>query len=98
MADPAKDEAGIRADTAVLTTAYRMWLQGTGMKPGRNRIYTDQGTAGLDALFTPYEQSEVAMFRSQGWGDGNSPRQFMTAPSTAKPSGGNGLPYRWNSC
>ena len=69
MANPAKDDAGIHADVAVLTTAYRMWLKGTGMVPGRNRIYTDQGTVGLDALFTPYEESAVAMFRKEGWTD-----------------------------
>ena len=71
MASPARDDVDIEADTAVLTTAYRMWLAGTGMKPGRNRVYTDHGTVGLDALFTPYAQSATAMFARSGWGDGN---------------------------
>ncbi len=75
MADPAKSDTDIQADVAVLTTAYRMWLRGTGMTPSRNRIYTDQGTVGLDALFTPYEESAIAMFREEGWSDAD-----FTAP------------------
>src|SRR5262249_4544174 len=69
MAGPPKSDVDIRADVAVLTTAYRMWLRGSGLLPGRNRIYTDQGTVGLDALFTPYEASAVAMLRKEGWGE-----------------------------
>ena len=67
MASPAGDDVHIRADTAVLTTAYRTWLKRSGMKPGPNRIYSDQGTVGLDGLFTPYDKSIVPALRADGW-------------------------------
>lgn len=69
MASPAQDDVDIRADTAVLTTAYRVWLKRSGMKPGINRIYSDQGTVGLDGLFTPYDASIVPALRADGWSE-----------------------------
>ena len=69
MASPAKDDVHIQADTAVLTTAWRLWLQNSGMKPGRNRVYSDQGTVGLDGLFTPYDTAITAMMRAHGWNE-----------------------------
>ncbi len=67
MVSPAKDAARIKADTAVLTTAWRMWLRKSDLKADKNRIYSDQGTAGLDGLFTPYEVAITTMFRDEGW-------------------------------
>jgi len=67
MASPAEDPAHIQADTAVLAAAWRVWLKRSGMTPGPNRIYSDQGTVGLDALFTPYEASIVPALRADGW-------------------------------
>ena len=69
MASPAKDDAHIRADTAVLTAAWGMWLDRSGMKPGLNRVYSDQGTVGLDGLFTPYDVAITAMMRAHGWNE-----------------------------
>ena len=69
MASPAKDDIHIQADTAVLTTAWRLWLQDSGMTPGHNRIYSDQGTVGLDGLFTPYDTAITAMMRAHGWNE-----------------------------
>lgn len=69
MADPAKVESQITADASTVAAGWRMWLKTTKLIPGVNRIYTDQGTVGLDGLFTPYEASATAMFRAHGWND-----------------------------
>lgn len=74
MASPARDDVHIEADAAVLKTAWFMWLRQTRMRPGRNRIYTDQGTVGLDGVFTPYEQAIVPIFLAAGWTQG---RDFL---------------------
>ncbi len=70
MASPAKDDVRIAADAAVLKTAWAMWLKRTKMRPGRNRIYTDQGTVELDGQFTPYETAIVPVFAAVCWRDG----------------------------
>lgn len=67
MADPAKDPAAIQADAETVAAGWQAWLKTTQMIPGRNRIYSDQGTVGLDGLFTPYEEKAVAAFRTNGW-------------------------------
>jgi len=67
MADPAKDAAAIDADAATVAAGWQAWLKTTKMVPGRNRIYSDQGTVGLDGLFTPYEAKAVTVFRANGW-------------------------------
>lgn len=69
MADPAKDPAAIQADADTVAAGWTAWLKTTQMIPGRNRIYSDQGTVGLDGLFTPYEEKAVAAFRANGWTD-----------------------------
>ncbi len=70
MASPARDAVHIRADAAILRAAWGMWLTTSKMKPGPNRIYTDQGTIELDALFTPYEEAIVPLFPAAGWTEG----------------------------
>lgn len=70
MASWAKDDAVIRADVAVLKTAWSMWLKTSKLKPGKNRIYTDQGTLELDAEFTPYEAAITPIFPAAGWTEG----------------------------
>lgn len=67
MADPAKDPAAIQADADTVAAGWTAWLKTTQMIPGRNRIYSDQGTVGLDDLFAPYEEKAVAAFRAYGW-------------------------------
>lgn len=67
MADPAKDAAAIEVDSATVAAGWQTWLKTTKLAPGRNRIYSDQGTVGLDGLFTPYEEKAVAAFRANGW-------------------------------
>jgi enterochelin esterase-like enzyme len=69
MADPAKDPAAIQADADTVAAGWTAWLKTTQMIPGRNRIYSDQGTVGLDGLFTPYEEKAVAAFRAYDWTD-----------------------------
>ena len=69
MASPAKTSSEIAADTSLVAKAWQAWLETTHMTPGHNRIYTDQGTVGLDALFTPYEAASVASFQQAGWTD-----------------------------
>ena len=70
MASWAKDDMHIKADAAVLRTAWGMWLKTSKLKPGRNRIYTDQGTLELDAEFTPYEAAITPIFPAAGWTEG----------------------------
>lgn len=70
MASWAKDDAVIKADVAVLRTAWSMWLKTSKLKPGRNRIYTDQGTLELDGVFTPYEAAITPIFPGAGWTEG----------------------------
>ncbi|MBP2160004.1 MULTISPECIES: alpha/beta hydrolase [Asticcacaulis] len=67
MASWATDEAHIKADAAVLRTAWSMWLKTSKLKPVKNRIYTDQGTLELDARFTPYEAAITPIFPAAGW-------------------------------
>jgi enterochelin esterase-like enzyme len=71
MADPAKDPAAIQADADTVAAGWTAWLKTTQMIPGRNRIYSDQGTVGLDGLFTPYEEKAVAAFRAYDWTETN---------------------------
>ncbi len=66
MGDLSKDPVVAAADARVIAQAWKTWLEQSGMKPGPNRVYTDQGTVELDGLFTPYEQAAVPMFA--GWG------------------------------
>ena len=47
-----------------------MWLTTSKLKPGQNRIYTDQGTLELDAEFTPYEAAITPIFPAAGWTEG----------------------------
>jgi enterochelin esterase-like enzyme len=67
MASWAKDPAGIAADRKTVTEGWRTWLKSTGLQPGRNRIYSDQGTLGLDGEFTPYMESTTTMLLNNGW-------------------------------
>jgi enterochelin esterase-like enzyme len=71
MASWATDEAHIKADAAVLRTAWSMWLKTSKLKPRLNRIYTDQGTLELDAQFTPYEAAITPVFPAAGWTQGH---------------------------
>jgi hypothetical protein len=57
----------IKADADTVAAGWTAWLKTTKMIPGKNRIYSDQGTVGLDGLFTPYEEKAVAAFRVNGW-------------------------------
>ena len=66
LGDLSKDPAVAATDAKVIAQAWKTWLDQSGMKPGPNRVYTDQGTVELDGLFTPYEQAAVPMFA--GWG------------------------------
>ncbi len=67
MASWAKDPAGIAADRTTVTNGWRAWLDTTRLQPGRNRIYTDQGTVGLDGEFTPYSESATTLLLNRGW-------------------------------
>src|SRR6185312_6614707 len=66
LGDLAKDPAVAAADARVIAAAWKAWLEQSGMTPGPNRVYSDQGTVELDGLFTPYMQAAVPMFA--GWG------------------------------
>ncbi|ESQ75747.1 hypothetical protein ABAC402_07215 [Asticcacaulis sp. AC402] len=67
MASWARDPAGTAADRLVVTEGWRAWLRTTQLRPGANRIYSDQGTVGLDEEFTPYMESVTTMFLNNGW-------------------------------
>lgn len=66
MGDLARDPAVAAADAKVIAAAWKAWFEQSGMTPGPNRVYSDQGTVELDGLFTPYMQAAVPMFA--GWG------------------------------
>ena len=67
MAGWAKTPQGVAADRRTVTDGWRAWLKSSRLQPGRNRIYTDQGTVGLDAEFTPYMESVTTMMLNNGW-------------------------------
>jgi len=67
MASWARDKAGIAADRATVTAGWRAWLATTRLDPAHNRIYTDQGTAGLDGVFTPYMEDATTLLLNRGW-------------------------------
>ncbi|EGF91911.1 esterase family protein [Asticcacaulis biprosthecium C19] len=67
MAGWAKDAAGVAADRRTVTEGWRAWLASSRLQAGRNRIYTDQGTLGLDDEFTPYMEGVTTMFLNRGW-------------------------------
>jgi enterochelin esterase-like enzyme len=66
LGDLSKDPVVAATDARVIAAAWKSWFDQTGMRPGPNRVYSDQGTVELDGLFTPYEQAAVPMFA--GWG------------------------------
>ena len=85
MASWAKDPIGVAADRATVTAGWRAWLKTTGLQPGRNRIYTDQGTVGLDGEFTPYMESATTMLLNNGWSPANfASRVFAGAEHSEK--------------
>lgn len=49
------------------TDAFRHYLAESRMKPGRNRLYIDHGTATLDEAYAPYSKVFMAMLEAAGW-------------------------------
>ena len=47
--------------------AFRRYLAALKMKPGRNRLYIDHGTATLDEAYAPYSQELIPMLQASGW-------------------------------
>jgi len=66
LGDLSRDPVVAAADARVIAAAWKSWFGQSGMRPGPNRVYSDQGTVELDGLFTPYEEAAVPMFA--GWG------------------------------
>ena len=47
--------------------AFRRYLPMSTMKPGRNRLYIDHGTATLDEAYAPYSKTFIPMLDAAGW-------------------------------
>ena len=52
---------------AEATDAFKRYLATSKMKPGRNRLYIDHGTATLDEAYAPYSKLFVPMLEAAGW-------------------------------
>ena len=53
------------------TDAFRRYIATSGMKPGRNRLYVDHGTATLDQAYAPYSKLFIPMLEAAGWTGSN---------------------------
>lgn len=49
------------------TEAFRRYLAAPRMKPGKNRLYIDHGTATLDEAYAPYSKLFIPMLEAAGW-------------------------------
>lgn len=47
--------------------AFRRYLATSKMKPGKNRLYIDHGTATLDEAYAPYSSALMPALKSEGW-------------------------------
>lgn len=47
--------------------AFQRYLGTSQMKPGRNRLYIDHGTATLDEAYAPYSKALIPMLETAGW-------------------------------
>ena len=53
------------------TDAFRRYIATSGMKPGKNRLYVDHGTATLDEAYAPYSKLFIPMLEAAGWTGSN---------------------------
>lgn len=53
----------------VVAETFRRYLAASAMKPGRNRLYMDHGTATLDQYYPPFAAAFDAMMAKAGWSD-----------------------------
>lgn len=49
------------------TEAFRRYLTTSKMRPGRNRLYIDHGTATLDEAYAPYSKALLPVLATAGW-------------------------------
>ncbi|MCU0729619.1 MAG: alpha/beta hydrolase-fold protein [Sphingopyxis sp.] len=79
LGDPRRGQG---ADPAAVASAFDQWLDGTAVRPGRNRLYIDIGDQTLDAFYPPYQTAMAPVLSAHGWQDG--PRHALrTFPGTA---------------
>lgn len=50
--------------------AFGAWLRHSRLRHGRNRLYVDRGTEGLEARFIPYETEALKALHQAGWSEG----------------------------
>jgi len=55
------------AQAKLAADAFRRYLATSRMRPGRNRLYIDHGTATLDGSYAPYSAEVVPMLEQLGW-------------------------------
>ncbi|MDP9422126.1 MAG: alpha/beta hydrolase-fold protein [Pseudomonadota bacterium] len=55
------------AQAKLAADAFRRYLANSRMRPGRNRLYIDHGTATLDGSYAPYSAEVVPMLERLGW-------------------------------
>lgn len=49
------------------TEAFHRYLTTSKMRPGRNRLYIDHGTATLDEAYAPYSKALLPVLATAGW-------------------------------
>ena len=54
-------------DRKAVAKAFGLWLDNSRLNPRTDRIYIDQGTEGIETLFTPYKTLGDAEFIKRGW-------------------------------
>jgi predicted alpha/beta superfamily hydrolase len=67
LADPTIKGDDHAAQAKLAADAFRRYLATSRMRPGRNHLYIDHGTATLDGSYAPYSAEVIPMFQQLGW-------------------------------
>lgn len=67
LADPTVKGDDHPAQAKLAADAFRRYLATSRMRPGRNRLYIDHGTATLDGSYAPYSAEVMPMLEQLGW-------------------------------
>lgn len=67
LADPTVKGDDHAAQAKLAADAFRRYLATSRMKPGRNHLYIDHGTATLDGSYAPYSAEVIPMLQGLGW-------------------------------
>lgn len=64
LGDPRQGQGAPQAE---VIAAFDAWLNETRLRPGRNRLYMDHGTLGLDGFYRPYSMAMETILSRYGW-------------------------------